>query len=172
MAFGDKVKQLREDRNMAQEDLAAELCVSRTAVSKWGINKGYSSIDTLVAIQKLFGVSVDYLIGEEDIEDSLVARQKESRKLFWCAVACFAAAVLCAALSLVVYNAGHLPWVLPLRVIGVIGVLGYFAFALASKAKYQPKPKAKKAVGCLIASRVILLLIIVGVIVMYLIQAV
>ena len=166
MTFGHKLKRLRNEKGMTQEDLANRLYVSRTAVSKWETNKGYPSIDSIVAIQKLFDVSFDYLIGEEDINESLIARQRESKRLFWCAVGCFAFAVACVSLSLVIYNAGFLPWVLPLR---VLGVLGYLAFAFASKAKYQPKPPWKLAVGRLIASRAIVFLIVIGAIVMFLI---
>lgn len=171
MTFGEKLKNLREERKLTQEELAAELYVSRTAVSKWETNKGYPSIDTIVAIQKYFDTSFDYLIGEQDIEESLGARQRESRKLYWCAIACFAVAILFAAVSLAVYYAGYLPWVIPLRVVAAISVAGYVAFALASKSKYQPKPKSSASARRLIASRVVLLLVIIGVIVMYLIQA-
>lgn len=35
MKFSEKLKQLRKDKGMSQEDLAFELNVSRQAVSKW-----------------------------------------------------------------------------------------------------------------------------------------
>jgi transcriptional regulator with XRE-family HTH domain len=35
MEFNDKLQQLRKQKNLTQEELAAELYVSRTAVSKW-----------------------------------------------------------------------------------------------------------------------------------------
>ena len=168
MAFGEKLKHLREERKMTQDDLSSALYVSRSAVSKWETNKGYPSIDTIVAIQNLFDVSIDYLIGEEDVKDSLFVRQRESRKLYWCAIGCFAMTVVCVALSLVVYNAGFIPWVLPIRVVSAIFLAGYLSFAFASKTKYQPKPKKNVAMGRLIASRVIILLVIIAVVVSYL----
>ena len=35
MEFHEKLQQLRKQRGLTQEDLAAQLYVSRTAVSKW-----------------------------------------------------------------------------------------------------------------------------------------
>lgn len=170
MTFGEKLKQLREQQGMTQEDLAAKLYVSRTAISKWETNRSYPSIDSLKAIQKLFGTSIDDLISDEDIQGSLAARQSESRRYYWYAIGCFAFAILFCILSLLVYNAGLIPWVIPMRVVAVIGVIGYFAFAMISKTKYQPKPQPKISWKRYWASRIVLLLIIVAVIVAFLMQ--
>lgn len=107
---------------------------------------------------------------DDDVQASLKARQRESRKLYWCAIGCFAAAIIFCALSLMVYQAGFIAWVLPLRVVAIIAIAGYIAFALASKAKYQPKPAAKASWKRYWASRLILLLIILAVIVAFLMQ--
>jgi transcriptional regulator with XRE-family HTH domain len=141
MTFGEKLKRLREGADMTQDELAAKLYVSRTAVSKWETNRSYPSIDSLKAIQQLFGVSMDELIGDEDIQASLDARKLEARKLYWYAIACFIFAVVFCVISVAVYNAGFIAWVVPLRVIAVMGVVGYFAFALSSKQKYQVSPQ-------------------------------
>ncbi len=171
MTFGEKLKRLREDRGMTQEDLAAKLYVSRTAVSKWETNRSYPSIDSLKAIQQLFGISIDGLISDEDVQGSLAARQRESRKYYWLAIGCFAFTILFCILSLLVYSAGLIPWVVPLRVVAVMGVVGYVVFAMVSKAKYQLKPQAKASWGRYLASRVVLLLIIIAVIVAFLMQS-
>lgn len=66
MEFGEKLQLLRKQNNLTQEQLAAQLYVSRTAVSKWESGKGYPNIDSLKCISKLFGVSIDELLmGEE-----------------------------------------------------------------------------------------------------------
>lgn len=52
MTFGQKLKTLRTGRNMTQDDLARELFVTRTAVSKWENDRGYPGIDSLKEISR------------------------------------------------------------------------------------------------------------------------
>lgn len=62
MDFGEKLKALRTERGLTQEQLAARLYVSRTAVSKWETGGGSPNLDSLQAVARLFDVSVDDLI--------------------------------------------------------------------------------------------------------------
>ena len=50
MEFCDKIKKIRTDNNLTQEQFAEKLYVSRTAVSKWESGKGYPSIDSLKSV--------------------------------------------------------------------------------------------------------------------------
>ena len=67
MEFSEKLQVLRRDRGMTQEELAQALFVSRTAVSKWESGKGYPGIDSLKAIARFFGVSIDDLLSGEKL---------------------------------------------------------------------------------------------------------
>ncbi len=67
MDFGEKLKALRTERGLTQEQLAAKLYVSRTAVSKWETGGGSPNLDSLQAIARLFSVSVDDLLSTEDL---------------------------------------------------------------------------------------------------------
>lgn len=67
MEFGEKLQALRKGRSMTQEALAEALFVSRTAVSKWESGRGYPSIDSLREISRFFGVSIDELIGADEV---------------------------------------------------------------------------------------------------------
>lgn len=62
MTFDNKLRKLRKDKNMSQEDLALTLGVSRQAVSKWENGQGYPETDKIIAIGRLFGVTTDYLL--------------------------------------------------------------------------------------------------------------
>lgn len=62
MEFHETLKELRHRRGLTQEELAALLFVSRTAVSKWESGRGYPGIDSLRAIARLFSVSLDDLL--------------------------------------------------------------------------------------------------------------
>ncbi len=69
MEFSEKLQKLRKSKNLTQEQLAQQLYVSRTAVSKWESDRGYPNIDSLKAISKFFSVSIDELLsGDELIE--------------------------------------------------------------------------------------------------------
>ncbi len=67
MEFGEKLQQLRKGMEWTQEQLAEELFVSRTAISKWESGKGYPNIDSLKNISKLFSVSIDDLLSGEEL---------------------------------------------------------------------------------------------------------
>lgn len=62
MDFCVKLQQLRKEKGMTQEQLAKELFVSRTAISKWESGRGYPSIDSLKLIADFFGITVDELL--------------------------------------------------------------------------------------------------------------
>ncbi|MEG0990832.1 MAG: helix-turn-helix transcriptional regulator [Gordonibacter sp.] len=61
MELNEKLKALRQERGMTQEQVAAKLYVSRTAVSKWETGGGSPNLDLLQALARLFEVSVDEL---------------------------------------------------------------------------------------------------------------
>lgn len=67
MEFNEKLQELRKSRGLTQEELAEALFVSRTAVSKWKLGRGYHSIDSLKEISKYFSVSIDELLTGEKL---------------------------------------------------------------------------------------------------------
>ena len=62
MAFGERLQELRRARGMTQEDFAAQLKVSRQAVSKWETGTADPSTSNLLALAKLFGVPAEELL--------------------------------------------------------------------------------------------------------------
>lgn len=56
MNLNEKILHLRKSNNLTQEQLAEQLYVSRTAVSKWESGKGYPNIESLKGLSKIFGV--------------------------------------------------------------------------------------------------------------------
>lgn len=81
MELGEKLKQLRKSKGLTQEELAALLYVSRTAVSKWESGKGFPNIDSLKHISALFDISVDSLLSGDELLTIAEAdsKQKETR---------------------------------------------------------------------------------------------
>lgn len=65
-AFAERFRSLRKERNLTQEQLAAEFGVTVQAVSKWETAASYPDIEIIAEIAKFFDVSIDYLLGKEE----------------------------------------------------------------------------------------------------------
>ena len=77
MELHEKLQTLRKQKGLTQEELAAELFVSRTAISKWESGRGYPSIDSLKAISGFFSITIDELLSGEEL---LTVAQTEQRQ--------------------------------------------------------------------------------------------
>lgn len=64
MKLGEKLAALRKQRGLSQMDAAEALGVSRQAVSRWEVGASSPGTDNLLALSKLYGVSLDTLVGE------------------------------------------------------------------------------------------------------------
>ena len=60
--IGEKILELRTQKNMTQEELAERLGVTRQSVSKWESNGTFPNINKLLEICDIFQVSLDYLL--------------------------------------------------------------------------------------------------------------
>ena len=67
MELSKKLQELRKQRGLTQEELAEALFVSRTAVSKWESVRGYPNIDSLKAVAKFFGITIDALLSGDEL---------------------------------------------------------------------------------------------------------
>lgn len=77
-----RIRGLREDCGMTQAQLAERMHVSRSSVQSWECAQTYPSIDSCVALSKIFHVSTDYLIaGNRHIMVSLEACSERERHL-------------------------------------------------------------------------------------------
>ena len=65
MNLQDKLIQLRKRKGMSQLELAEILNVSRQAISKWELGTAVPTLENLVSISKLYGVSVDFLVDDK-----------------------------------------------------------------------------------------------------------
>lgn len=72
MIFADKLIRLRKKSGMSQEELADKLDVSRQSVSKWESAQCLPDLSKLVSISKIFDVSLDYLIKEDEGKEDFV----------------------------------------------------------------------------------------------------
>ena len=65
MILADKIIDLRKKSGWSQEELAAQLNVSRQAVSKWESAQSVPDLERVLQMSRLFGVSTDYLLKDE-----------------------------------------------------------------------------------------------------------
>lgn len=69
MELKDRLKKLRSDANLTQEDLANQIFVSRTLISKWETGERYPSKENLARLAVLFQIPQDELIGGQKEKD-------------------------------------------------------------------------------------------------------
>ncbi len=66
MKLNEKILYYRKAAKLSQEELAAQVGVSRQAVSKWELGDATPEVDKLLALAKAFGVTTDELLSEAD----------------------------------------------------------------------------------------------------------
>jgi transcriptional regulator with XRE-family HTH domain len=74
MNIGKRIQEIRQRKNITQEQLAKDLAISRQAVSKWESGKAIPDIENLMYISNLYDVSLDELIkGDDEVGQKIVA---------------------------------------------------------------------------------------------------
>ncbi|WP_198400966.1 helix-turn-helix domain-containing protein [Brochothrix thermosphacta] len=86
MNIGEKIKEKRSSMNLTQQELAAQLNVSRSTVSNWEVGRNYPDIEMIVNISNLLDVSLDVLLKGDDqvvakIANDTKIRKKQSRRI-------------------------------------------------------------------------------------------
>lgn len=71
MDFADKLSLLRAQKGYSQEQLAAQLSVSRQSVSKWESGVSLPETDKLIGLSRLLNVSIDFLLKDTLLKDDL-----------------------------------------------------------------------------------------------------
>lgn len=82
MNLGEKIQHLRKQKNYTQSELADMLYVSRAAISKWETGKGNPNLDSLQDISKIFGISINELLSNEELISIAVDTNRHKLKAF------------------------------------------------------------------------------------------
>lgn len=82
MTLGQKLKEIRKRFGLSQEQLAEIINVSRQAITKWGSDNGLSDVSNLQELSKVFGVTVDYLLNDENQLPALAMRKKFDKEKY------------------------------------------------------------------------------------------
>lgn len=83
--FGRRVAYLRRKQNLSQQNLADQLSITAQAVSKWETGIALPDVELLLALSKLFGVSINDLIEDHAILSRISIQPFE----LWNDIACY-----------------------------------------------------------------------------------
>ncbi len=78
MTFSERLKEIREANDYSRKDLAAAVNVTTAAISNYENGNREPDIKTLIRISDYLNVSVDYLIGQTDVN----VRPNDMKKLY------------------------------------------------------------------------------------------
>ena len=78
MQIGEKIKIIRENKKISQENMAKSLHVSYQAISNWERGKSYPDISNIIMISDLYNISLDELIREDKNYKDILLEKKVS----------------------------------------------------------------------------------------------
>lgn len=67
--YQNRLRDLREDRDQSQKNIAAYLKIHQTTYSDYELGKLNIPVTALHALADLYGVSIDYLLGRTKSKD-------------------------------------------------------------------------------------------------------
>ncbi|MBO8136763.1 MAG: helix-turn-helix domain-containing protein [Desulfotomaculum sp.] len=71
MSFGKRLKKLREEKGLTQEELGQKLNLKKAVISKYENNRLQPSLETINYLASFFNVTADYLLGLSDHRNPL-----------------------------------------------------------------------------------------------------
>lgn len=78
MELYENLARLRKEAGLSQQDLAERLNVSRQTISKWELGTALPSTENLIGLSRLYGVSLDFLVGNSESRDAEGAGSAET----------------------------------------------------------------------------------------------
>ena len=118
LTLGQKIASRRKLLGLSQEDIAEKLMISRQAVSKWESDCAIPDVDKLIALSKLFEVSIGWLLGTESepvaqanfsdeqlkTVEELISRYHPPKKIRWWTYFAGAALLCVGIVAFIFYN--------------------------------------------------------------------
>ena len=79
MNFNEKLIELRKAKGLSQDELGHRIGVSRQTISKWELAQSYPDFQRLVLLSDYFGLSLDALVKDIDVQDVRQKNQSEQQ---------------------------------------------------------------------------------------------
>ena len=65
-SFGNRLKELRVEKGLSQDQLAKNVGLTHTAIGLWELGKRIPNLNAVIELAKFFGVTLNYIAGIED----------------------------------------------------------------------------------------------------------
>ena len=86
MEFSKRLKFLRNEKNISQEELAKLLNISRTSITNYELGRNEASTQVLDKLSEIFNCSIDYLLGKSDTRNATSNLDDLNKKFYMCPV--------------------------------------------------------------------------------------
>ncbi len=86
MEFSKRLKFLRNEKNISQEELAKLLNISRTSITNYELGRNEASTQVLDKLSEIFNCSIDYLLGKSDTRNNTSNIDESDKKFYMCPV--------------------------------------------------------------------------------------
>jgi len=80
LVLNNKLLELRKKKGLSQLELAEQVGVSRQAISRWEVGSAIPSTENLVFLSRLYGVSVDYLLNDDETKENASCPTRETEE--------------------------------------------------------------------------------------------
>ncbi|MBO8163607.1 MAG: helix-turn-helix domain-containing protein [Brevibacillus sp.] len=78
MTFGTRLKQLRKQQGLSQQELASRVGLNRSTYARYETDDNQADYETLQKLADFFGTSIDYLLGRTDVPHPLTAGEPQA----------------------------------------------------------------------------------------------
>lgn len=82
MNFSEKLRSIRKNENLSQEQLAEKIGVSRQAITKWETGKGMPDIENMMILAEIFKTTLDELVSSSAAKDVPKAKVYTSETIY------------------------------------------------------------------------------------------
>lgn len=70
MKYGDRIRNLRLNLKLSQDDVASRLKINRSTYTRYELSQTQPEFNNLIALSNMFNVSIDYIISGQTTGDS------------------------------------------------------------------------------------------------------
>lgn len=81
MTIGERIIQIRKEQGLSQEAFGDQLGVSRQAISKWEMDQSIPDVEKLIAMSRLYNISIGWILGTEETRKSPEELTEEQQRM-------------------------------------------------------------------------------------------